>query len=54
MRLLRFFGTVWGWLFFALISALWALTILTARENERTDFNLRVWNGVDASQKLSP
>ena len=54
MRFLRFFGTVWGWLIIALITALWALTILTARENERTDFNLRVWNGVEASQKANP
>lgn len=54
MRLLRFFGTVWGWLIIALITALWALTILTARENERTDFKLRVWNGVEASQKANP
>jgi hypothetical protein len=54
MRFLRFFGTVWGWLIIALITALWALTILTARENKRTDFNLRVWNGVEASQKPNP
>ena len=54
MRILRFFGTVWGWLILALIPALWALTILSARDNERTDFNLRVWNGVEASQKPTP
>ncbi|WP_157893528.1 hypothetical protein [Aquidulcibacter paucihalophilus] len=49
MKLLHFFGTVWGWLTIALVAALWAFAILTARENERTDFNLRVWQGVDRS-----
>ncbi len=46
MKLLRFFSTVWGWLTIALVVAVWALATLTARENERTEFNLRVWQGV--------
>lgn len=54
MRYLRFFGTVWGWFAIALITATWALTILISRENERIDFNLRVWNGIEAMQKTQP
>jgi hypothetical protein len=54
MKVLRFLGTVWGWLAIALITAAWALTILIGRENERTDFNLRVWNGIEATQKPHP
>jgi hypothetical protein len=54
MKILRFFGTVWGWLTIAVVTALWALAILTARDNERTDFNLRVWQGVEQSHTLTP
>lgn len=54
MKLLRFFGTVWGWLMIAVLTSVWALTILMARENERTDFNLRVWEGAELERKLSP
>ena len=54
MTILRFMGSVWGWLLIALITSSCALVILVSRENERADFNLRVWNGVKTDQTKQP
>jgi hypothetical protein len=54
MTILRFLGTVWGWLLIALITSSCTLVMLVSRENERTDFNLRVWDGVKTDPTNPP